>query len=110
MFLKAVDDGGIHVVERLHVFGRDGSERGLLVAVQLLDDAGHELIARRQTKNPRPPPVRLAAFPADEPRPLKLIEKTRDGLLGHETFLGQRRWFRSLGTPEHRIKDQELRV
>lgn len=51
MFLKAVDDGGVHVVERLHVFGRDGSERGLLVAVQLLDDAGHELIARRQTKN-----------------------------------------------------------
>ena len=44
MFLKAVDDGGVHVVERLHVFGRDGSERGLLVAVQLLDDAGHELI------------------------------------------------------------------
>ena len=80
------------------------------MAVQLLDDAGHELIARRQTKNPRPPPVRLAAFPADEPRPLKLIEKARDGLLGHETFLGQRRWFRSLGTPEHRIKDQELRV
>ena len=66
MFLKAVDDGGVHVVERLHVFGRDGSERGLLVAVQLLDDAGHELIARRQTKNPRPPPVRLAAFPADD--------------------------------------------
>ena len=73
-------------------------------------DAGHENVARRQTKNPRPPPVRLAAFPADEPRPLKLIEEARDGLLGHETFLGQRRWFRSLGTPEHRIKDQELRV
>ena len=32
---------------------------------------------------------------------LKLIEEARDGLLGHETFLGQRRWFRSLGTPEH---------
>ena len=87
MFLKAVDDGGIHVVERLHVFGRDGSERGLLVAVQLLDDAGHELIARRQTKNPRPPPVRLAAFPADEPRPLKLIEKTRDGLLDSISYI-----------------------
>ena len=43
-------------------------------------------------------------------RPLKLIEEARDGLLGHETFLGQRRWFRSLGTPEHRVKDQELRV
>lgn len=51
-----------------------------------------------------------AAFPADESRPLKLIEEARDGLLGHETFLGQRRWFRSLGTPEHRVKDQELRV
>ena len=47
---------------------------------------------------------------SDESRPLKLIEEARDGLLGHETFLGQRRWFRSLGTPEHRVKDQELRV
>ena len=110
MFLKAVDDGGVHVVECLHVFSRDGSERSLFVTIQLFHNAGHENVARRQTKNPRPPPVRLATFPADESRPLKLIEEARDGLLGHETFLGQRRWFRSLGTPEHRVKDQELRV
>ena len=43
MFLKAVDDGGVHVVERLHVFGRDGSERGLLVAW-----LGHFMLAKRQ--------------------------------------------------------------
>ena len=68
MFLKAVDDGGVHVVECLHVFSRDGSERSLFVTIQLFHNAGHENVARRQTKNPRPPPVRLAAFPADESR------------------------------------------
>ena len=57
MFLKAVDDGGVHVVECLHVFSRDGSERSLFVTIQLFHNAGHENVARRQTKNPRPPPV-----------------------------------------------------
>ena len=76
--------------------GEMRGERGLFVAGQLFHNPGHENVARRQAKNPRPPPVRLAALPADEPRPLKLIEEARDGLLGHETFLGQRRGFRSL--------------
>ena len=51
MFLKAVDDGGVHVVECLHVFSRDGSERSLFVTIQLFHNAGHENVARRQTKN-----------------------------------------------------------
>ena len=46
MFLKAVDDGGVHVVECLHVFSRDGSERSLFVTIQLFHNAGHENVAR----------------------------------------------------------------